>query len=1411
MHIKCNRLPFQDSLSRISIWLLLMAMLTPAALALSDGDTVRATERLHIRPSASTSGTSLGVVDTGSTGVIVDGPTTAEGYRWWRVNWDSSSYPTGWSVEDGLEEVVVTPAPDIDSVSPDPVPASNSAQPITIRGDDFQNGCTLIFKDTESIEYPSQSSKLTFNSSSRLTYQFNNFSDAGTWKVKVINPDGKSSSWFSFTVQAAALPAPTISGVSPNPVPASSANQNLTINGANFQSGCTLTFIDTSGRSYPSMASKLTRNSSGQITYLFNNASDAGTWKVKVNNPDGKSSGLFNFTVQVAAQPNLVVDSVTFSPTSVTSGGNFTLGFRVRNIGPGNAVATMARIRLSVDAALTSSDLPLSPLDVSIPAILSGSSYTYSGTVTIPGSTPQGLYYVGAFADFDNRANQNNITDDAGISAARITVNNTGVLLPTVFISPTSQTVEAGGNVTFKAVVVGTGPFAYQWLKNGREYSGAATNSSIVLGGISTNQSGNYACRVFNPAGTVISAGAMLTVTPSSTWQTDLSPGSSASTLYGHDPRRPTYVITHGWGGGVLFPNPPPNPDGHTQWQADMAAAISNRLDRESNPLPRIDGCRANIIVFSWLNAYDHYWDASDSVQGAGGDLAQVITNALGPNYTNTIHFIGHSLGTLVNAFAVESLPQKYKGMQFTILDAPFKKTGWDESDFLGTLSPSKVDWVDNYYGSGEPEEDDDSAFGTAILGAAMNGGWMLQNTGHSGVHRWYQRTIQISGTIKADGFDYSKIIQANGWYDRRPEHRDWDTPANRVARAAEMAAIISSGNMAGFRVADGAVIESTQLVNGQLCQGLTLSALGATKITKAQGSMVTKNAASSNSAVSIDVSIPLNARTLEFAFKFAAPSAGNWMTVQFNDAQLFNFRGESFVGTNFQTAILPVVEYAGQSGTLTFRLNGGGGAASSVALSKFEFKAPLGLTLTPASRSVGFAAGMTTFSVTNTGAGTMAYAASEVESWLGISADGATGGNSGTIKIAYTANPGTTARTGIVTVTSSGVGGGPRYVRIIQAGKPTISITPSTRAHSAAAASGRTIGVTANVPWTATANQSWISIVGGGTVSGNGTVTYNVAANAGALRSGTITVSGGGVSRTFTVNQWRASTTPGVSAEGDFDGDARADVVVFNPATGNWALSFSSGPGWTLPWGWSATVPVPADYDGDGMLDLAVYHPATGNWHIQEGGTGRIRKVQLGYSQTVPVPGDYDNDGKADLAVFHPAGGRWYFICTTAGRYSVQWGWSTTIPVPADYDGDGKTDLAVYHPASGLWQILKSSTGGAIQKQWGWSTALPVPADYNGDGRADVAVFHRATGTWRISYSGGGSRVKQFGWASTIPVAADYDGDGVADLAVYHPATGNWHVLKSTTGGTAVKNWGGRGTIPVLLYPLIHSWFRLP
>jgi len=59
------------------------------------------------------------------------------------------------------------------------------------------------------------------------------------------------------------------------------------------------------------------------------------------------------------------------------------------------------------------------------------------------------------------------------------------------------------------------------------------------------------------------------------------------------------------------------------------------------------------------------------------------------------------------------------------------------------------------------------------------------------------------------------------------------------------------------------------------------------------------------------------------------------------------------------------------------------------------------------------------------------------------------------------------------------------------------------------------TITVTAGTGcvWTAASNSAWLTIVTGSSGVGNGTVTYQIAANTGGARNGTLTVAGATVS----------------------------------------------------------------------------------------------------------------------------------------------------------------------------------------------------------------------------------------------------------------------------------------------------------
>ena len=125
------------------------------------------------------------------------------------------------------------------------------------------------------------------------------------------------------------------------------------------------------------------------------------------------------------------------------------------------------------------------------------------------------------------------------------------VALPIVTTQPTSQSVAEGVNVSFTVTVTGTAPLTYQWrrngtnLLNGGSLSGA-TSSTLTLNNAQPAQAGIYTVVVSNPAGSVNSSNALLTViaplslgeavnAPYLIWNTDVAKPWTVQTNVTHD------------------------------------------------------------------------------------------------------------------------------------------------------------------------------------------------------------------------------------------------------------------------------------------------------------------------------------------------------------------------------------------------------------------------------------------------------------------------------------------------------------------------------------------------------------------------------------------------------------------------------------------------------------------------------------------------------------------------------------------------------------------------------------------------------------------------------------------------------------------------------------------------------------
>lgn len=550
------------------------------------------------------------------------------------------------------------------------------------------------------------------------------------WYMTSFSAAGESASGPSLYFQAptAASPTPTptptptinpggpiINLITPNSVVGSSTTQAFTINGSNFTSQ-SVVYLGFKDNNYSQTATARTPifNSSNQLTITITVGLLGDTWKVWVKNGTVYSN-----------EGNFAVSSSSSTPLPSVQ----TLAV----VSPGSTSAVINGTSTSSSLAIDDRRFDWGPTQP-----LANAVYTQSIAVngnnfsaTLTGLSPNTTY---SFRAWSHNGSATNIGYGAGWNTGTIlsftTAAAAGAALPVITSQPADATIPTNGSVTLTVAATGGQP-TFQWYRDGSLVVGS-TRSSITVW-----QPGTYWAIANNSAGAVTSRHSTVSGTTSVPPTPQPSPGA-ARWRGSIDLNRPSFVITHGWQRGETYT------EGATpQWVVDMVDAIYNRV-----------GERANIIYFVWPEAYAGKYDPFlpySHAHGAGLKLQSELRRILGASYSQNIHFIGHSFGTIVTAYAIENY-HPLGVAQFTILDAALKWTPNNGTFFLQHVpSPvsttSGVNWVENYIATSGGELDH---FGDVVPGTAKDDGFLLAET-HEGTHDWFTRTI--SSSASTEGF----------------------------------------------------------------------------------------------------------------------------------------------------------------------------------------------------------------------------------------------------------------------------------------------------------------------------------------------------------------------------------------------------------------------------------------------------------------------------------------------------------------------------------------------------------------------------------------------------------------------------------------------------------------------------------
>lgn len=238
------------------------------------------------------------------------------------------------------------------------------------------------------------------------------------------------------------------------------------------------------------------------------------------------AAGTLNYSTSGNPTPNLVMESMTVSDTTVTVGDSVAITTTVHNDGDEDAPPFLVGIYLSTDATITAQDLPLVVRSVST-GLDAGFTSVQAAPVLVPNNIPAGTYFMGAIADKDGTINELDETDNLFELTGMFTVE--AQLPPAPDLVALTPTGPSGTQATGTAFTV------EPHVRNSGEQPAGAFRVGVYLSSDDTIDASDLLLGTINMAGLTVGASSQVSTSvqipvgtaPGSyrigTWADDLS------------------------------------------------------------------------------------------------------------------------------------------------------------------------------------------------------------------------------------------------------------------------------------------------------------------------------------------------------------------------------------------------------------------------------------------------------------------------------------------------------------------------------------------------------------------------------------------------------------------------------------------------------------------------------------------------------------------------------------------------------------------------------------------------------------------------------------------------------------------------------------------------------------------------